>query len=86
MMKKAKAGGIVAAIAVTAFLLLSCFPIMRVTDGCECGYKRTWYTMPNSFWDRYRFCVRIERLGNPDHTHHLWDAQWGVWVKLPWQE
>ena len=67
-------------------LLLSCFPIMQVTDGCECGYRRTWYEMPESLWHRHRFCMRIENAGNPTHAHRLWDAQWGVWLKLPWQK
>lgn len=84
-MKKATAAGITAAIVVTALLLLSCFPIMQVTDGCECGYKRTWYEMPHNLWHRHRFCMRIEKEGNPAHAHKLWDAQWGAWVKMPWQ-
>ena len=69
-----------------AFLLLTCFPIMEATDGCACGFQRKWYEMPDSMWYGKRLFLRIDKVGNPAHTHRLWDAQWGVWVKLPWQE
>jgi hypothetical protein len=67
-------------------LALSCFPIMVVTDGCNCGYQREWYEMPDSPWHRHRFFMRIAAAGDPEHAHDLWDSQWRVWCKLPWQK
>jgi hypothetical protein len=78
--------GSLIALGVGALLLLSCFPIMEVTDGCMCGYRRTWYEMPESLLHRGKISIRTDKVGNAAHAHQLWDAQWGVWLKLPWQK
>ena len=87
-MKTRKTGIVIASTGclLVAFLVLQCFPIMQVSDGCECGCKRVWYEMPNSLWHRHRFGMKIEDVGNGAHAHVFWDAQWGVWRKLPWQK
>jgi hypothetical protein len=68
------------------YLLHWIFPIMECNDGCECGYKRIWYECPNSPFHHKGFFLRIENPGDPLHEHRLWDATWGVWMKLPWQK
>lgn len=86
MKRRSKLGVLALAIGAGLLLVRSCFPIMEVTDGCECGFQRTWYEMPDSLWQRHRFFMRVDKIGNAAHAHQLWDAQWGVWYKLPWQK
>ncbi|MES2439071.1 MAG: hypothetical protein V4584_08385 [Verrucomicrobiota bacterium] len=68
------------------FMLLWCFPIMEVSDGCPCGYQRTWYEMPDSPWHRKQMFRRTDNAGKTSHSHALWDAQWRVWMDLPWRK
>ena len=59
-------------------------PIMQVEDGCMCGCRRKWFEMPDSPF-RGRIGFQIVQQGDTTHNHQFWDAQWGVWLKLPWQ-
>jgi hypothetical protein len=84
MITKAKASWIVTAIVVIWSSLLI-FPIMECTDGCGCGYRRTWYVMPDSPWPQKPIFMKVADPGDPQHEHQIWDATWGVAYKLPWQ-
>ena len=73
-------------IVITWWVLQMIFPIMKCYDGCSCGYRRTWYEMPNSPWSHRGFNIVITNQGDTNHQHNVWDATWGVAYKLPWQK
>jgi hypothetical protein len=86
-MKKRNKGILIGlSIAMIAALLHQLLPIMKCYDGCECGYQRIWYVMPDSPWSHKQFFLRVENSGDTNHQHQIWDGTWGVWCKLPWQK
>ncbi len=61
-------------------------PVMKVHDGCACGYRRTWYELPESPFHDRKWALQVEAEGDPAHAHNVWDPQWGVWFGLPWEK
>ena len=55
------------------------YPTMKSYDGCSCGLERSWYS-----WRGKKLKFTIEKEGNPNHQHQIWDAQWSFEPYTPW--
>jgi hypothetical protein len=71
---------LVTAVASSLILVtISQYPTQKNYDGCSCGLRRSWYP-----WRGQKLKFTIEKEGDPNHQHRIWDSQFAVSAYTPW--
>jgi hypothetical protein len=67
------------ATAIVTFLVLFNYPTEKHYDGCSCGLRRSWY-----HWRGQKLKLTIDKQGDPNHRHRIWDPQYVFSPYTPW--